>query len=204
MSIRALLRITLLCAFFLTSTACGWVFVNGPPPNHESLPFFTCTQSKTWPILDVVWGGLVVLSGVSFLAMSDEEFARNNRSSDRVTTGVVGLAWGVASGFSARSGFNKVNECRAAYAGLAQRSVGDADALQQASDLSAPSWRPPQLPPVRSSFSMVPASFPSPQPRTLPVALRSYDLFIGTARIGAIRQPGKELSWQAPWMRGPL
>ena len=193
MSIRALVRIMLSCAFFLTSTACGWAFVNGPPPNHESLPFFTCTQSKTWPILDVVWGGLVVISGVSFLAMSDEEFARNYRSSDRVTTGVVGLAWGVASGFSARSGFNKVNECRAAYAGLAQRSVGDA--LQQASDLSTASWRPPQLPPT---------SFPSPQPRTLPAALRSYDLFIGTARIGEIRQSGKELGWQAPRMRGPL
>ena len=201
MSIRALLRITLLCAFFLTSTACGWVFVNGPPPNHESLPFFTCTQSKTWPILDVVWGGLAVISGIDALASSDEAFAGNN---DRVATGVAYLAWGVASGFSARSGFNKVNECRAAYAGLAQRLVGDADALQQASDLSTPSWRPPQLPPVRSPFSRVPASFPSPQPRTLPAALRSYDLFIGTARIGEIRQPGKELGWQAPWMRGPL
>lgn len=195
MSIRALLRITLLCAFFLTSTACGWVFVNGPPPNHESLPFFTCTQSKTWPILDVVWGGAAFLSGVSVLAMSDEEFANSGSDGDRVTTGVVGLAWGVASGFSARSGFSKVNECRAAYAGLVQRSVGDADALQQASDLSTASWRPPQLPPT---------SFPSPQPRTLPVALRSYDLFIGTARIGEIRQPGKELGWQAPRMRGPL
>jgi len=193
MTIRALLRIMLLCAFFLTSTACSWAFVNGPPPNHESLPFFTCTQSKTWPILDVVWGGAAFLSGVSVLAMSDEEFANSGSDGDRVTTGVVGLAWGVASGFSARSGFNKVNECRAAYAGLAQRSVGDA--LQQASDLSTASWRPPQLPPT---------SFPSPQPRTLPAALRSYDLFIGTARIGEIRQPGKELGWQAPRMRGPL
>ena len=137
------------------------------------------------------------IGGIDALTSSDEEFAASNpgTNADRVTTGVVGLAWGVASGFSARSGFNKVNECRAAYAGLAERSVGDADALQQASDLSTASWRPPQLPPT---------SFPSPQPRILPAALRSYDLFIGTARIGEIRQPGKELGWQAPWMRGPL
>ena len=192
MSTRALLRITLLCALFLTSTACSWAFVDGPPPNHESLPFFTCTESKTWPILDAVWGGLAVIGGIGALASSDEEFAGD----DRVATRVLGLAWVVASGFSARSGFSKVNECRAAYAGLAQRSVGDADALQQASDLGTASWRPPQLPPT---------SFPSPQPRTLPVALRSYDLFYRDGpRIGAIREQGKELSWQAPWMRGPL
>ena len=168
MSTRALLRITLLCAFSLTSTACGWVLVNGPPPNHESLPYFTCTLDKTWPILDVAWGGLVVLAGVGALAMSGEAFARRNPDSDRVTTGVQVLALGVASGFAARSGFNKINECRAAYDALARRAVGDADALQQASDLGTPSWRPPQLPRVRSPFSRVPASFPSPQPRTLP------------------------------------
>ena len=142
--------------------------MNGPPPNHESLLYFTCTLDKTRPILDVVGGGLAALGVVGVLATSGEAFARRNPDSDRVTIVAVPLALGVALGFAARSGFNKVNECRAAFDALARRTVGDADALQQASDLRTPNWRPPQLPPVRSPFSRVPASFPSPQPRTLP------------------------------------
>ena len=42
----------------LCSTAgCSFLFVHGPPPDHERLPFFDCSSSNVLPVLDALYAG---------------------------------------------------------------------------------------------------------------------------------------------------
>jgi hypothetical protein len=97
------------------ATGCSFLFVNGPPAGHESMPFFTCTQSNALPILDGIWAGLNGLGAVT--ALTAEEGTYENQSQ---AVG-VGIGWFVLSSLSARSGFKDTRECRAATASLMQR-----------------------------------------------------------------------------------
>ena len=54
---RPSLRLALLFALAaLGPSGCGFVITNGPPANHATMPYFSCTESKAGPILDVVLG----------------------------------------------------------------------------------------------------------------------------------------------------
>ena len=151
MSIRALLRITLLCVFFLMPTACGWIFANGPPPNHERLNFFTCSQSRAAPAIDAIWTVLMAAIVVSTLASSEAQVRSDFNTSKGAVVAVYGT-WGAATGLSAASGFKKVNQCRDATALLMERLSRAADTPSATPRLEALAWRPPQLFPVRSSL----------------------------------------------------
>lgn len=76
---------------------------------------FSCTESNTGPVLDLVWAGLNVLGAAA--ASSDP-----NYYSDPDLAIGVGLGWGVVSSFSAASGFRKSKDCRRALQQLAARS----------------------------------------------------------------------------------
>ena len=58
-------------------SGCSFVFVSGPPPQHEQLPYFSCSESRVFPILDTIFA---VLEGANFIfaaSVSDERWADN-------------------------------------------------------------------------------------------------------------------------------
>jgi hypothetical protein len=101
--------------FLLPATgACGFILTQGPPQGHQSMSYFTCTESNAGPILDVVWSGLNLLGAI---AIASDPTAYYN--SEVAIAG--GLLWSFVSGTSAGTGFNKTRQCRAAQQQLAQR-----------------------------------------------------------------------------------
>src|SRR5258705_12721776 len=103
-----------ICA--LSVSACGFVFTHGPPAGHENLQYFSCTESNTGPILDIVWAGLNVIGA---LTVAGDPSSYDNPD-ERVA---VGVAWGVVSSSAAAVGFNKTKKCRAAKQQLAARQA---------------------------------------------------------------------------------
>jgi hypothetical protein len=147
MNSSILMRITLLCVLPMTFTACGWIFVNGPPPNHERLNFFTCSQSRVAPGVDLVWTGLSALVVVTVLASSDFEIDRDFGMSKSAVAGVY-ASWGALTGFSAASGFKKVSECRDATSLLMER-LSRPPNTSAATPILGSATRVPFLPPSR-------------------------------------------------------
>jgi hypothetical protein len=103
-----------LCA--LSLSGCGFIFSHGPPAGHENLQYFSCTESNTGPILDIVWAGLNVIGALT-VAGDPSSYDHPDE------TVAVGLAWGVVSSSAAAVGFNKSKKCRAAKQQLAARQV---------------------------------------------------------------------------------
>lgn len=167
MNSRSLVRITLLCVLPLTSMACGYIFVNGPPPNHERLNFFSCTQSRLAPGVDALWTGAVALVIVSVLASSDAEVESNFGFGKGGVVLVYG-PWGIATGLSAASGFKKVGQCRDATALLQERLTRSADADSATPSPEALVWRPPLLFPVAGPLGLAPITLPGPTPKASP------------------------------------
>ena len=167
MNTRSLVRITLLCGLPLTSTACGWIFVNGPPPNHERLNFFTCTQSRVAPGVDLVWTGLTAIGVVMVLSSSELEVDRDLGVSKAVGVGIY-AGWGAATALSAVSGFKTVNQCRNATALLMERLSRPPDTPSATPSLGALGWRPPLLSPVSDPLDPAPITSPRPKPEASP------------------------------------
>ena len=116
--ISRLAAIAFVCSLPLTTDGCGLLFTHAPPAGYEQMDYFTCTESNTGPILDIVWGGLNVLGALA--AASDPSAYEN---SDQIVA--VGLAWGALSGVSAGVGFNKTEKCRTAQQQLSERRAND-------------------------------------------------------------------------------
>ncbi len=107
-----LTSVALLGLLPITSGACGFIFSHGPPADHEQRSgSFSCTESNTGPIIDLIWGGLLVLSGISLAADPSEFEAEGLEAGPYVA---FFLGWGALSGAAAGVGFNKSNKCREA------------------------------------------------------------------------------------------
>jgi len=124
-------RLFLCLPLLAAASGCGFIFVHGPPADHERLEYISCTESDAGPILDIVWGGLNVVGALT-VASSPSDYENPDLA---ITSG---LAWGVVSSFSAASGFKKTSACKRARQALAQRqaarglipvSVGDSAAV---------------------------------------------------------------------------
>src|SRR5438093_3069983 len=106
-------RLFLCLPLLAAASGCGWIFTHGPPTGHEQLEYIPCTESDAGPILDLIWGGLNVLSAISAAA---------DRSAYDYpdATIVSGLAWRVVPGFPAASGLKNVSRCKTARQPLSQ------------------------------------------------------------------------------------
>ncbi len=124
---RSLTRSALVAWFSLSAGGCGLLLVSGPPAGHESLEYFSCTESRALPMLDVIWGGLS-LAGLGIVVSdedeSDEDESGENELDDDDTKAVIGIAVAsvALSSWAAYRGKKKVDACRDAKLHLAQRS----------------------------------------------------------------------------------
>jgi hypothetical protein len=99
---------------------CSFAFVNGPPPNHRTSPFFTCTSGNGAPILDTVAATIGLIDAASFAAdgLSDSSTTTGSKTANMIVLG-GGAALLAAS---AAYGYKKTSECRAAEADLLRRT----------------------------------------------------------------------------------
>lgn len=93
-------------------SGCGFLFSHGPPPGHEGLSSIQCTESKTGPVLDILWGAASAVGAA--LGASQE----GDKVGLRLT---IGAAWAGVYGVSAASGFRKANRCLEARRQLEER-----------------------------------------------------------------------------------
>lgn len=107
--------ITLLLTISL-GTSCSAVFSTPPPPNHESLPYFTCSDSYALPAVDTLAGVVDTLGGLAAVA-ADE-------GGETAGLGALALILGAVHFASASHGTTNTNSCREAMAKWAQRMGG--------------------------------------------------------------------------------
>lgn len=113
------MKTTTAIALLLTmplATSCSAVFSTPPPPNHESLPYFTCSDSYVLPGVDTLAGVVDTVAGLAGVA-ADE-------GGDTAGIGALAIALGALHFVSASHGTTNTNSCREAMAKWAQRMGG--------------------------------------------------------------------------------
>ena len=110
------MTISLLALMPLT-TGCGFILSHGPPEGHEQLDYFSCTESNTGPIIDVILGSLNVAFAIVVAGDPDGFYGDADQAI------VSGLLWGVLSGSAAGVGFSKSKKCKAAIQALVARQM---------------------------------------------------------------------------------
>lgn len=129
-------------------SGCSFVFVSGPPPQHEQLPYFSCTESRVAPVLDTIFA---VLQGANFIlatSSSDEQWADNFNGDPPISRSASIPLYAVATLLAvggAYYGYTRTAECRDARAqamGRTNRNFGQ----PQTWPPSGPYAPPPQGP----------------------------------------------------------
>ncbi len=114
-------QLALTCVALATMSGCGFIFSKAPPVGHEQMDYFTCTESNTGPVLDIVWGSLNLLGVLTIAA--DPDAYEEMYGVDATSGIVVGLTWTGVSAAAAATGFKRSKQCRAAKLDLAQRQA---------------------------------------------------------------------------------
>jgi hypothetical protein len=138
-------------------TGCSFIFSEGPPPNHERLPYFDCSTSYAPPVLDTIWAAANGLGAASAAGTSEAKWnAENSTSRDAVIA--VGLIWLGVSGASAIYGYNKVASCRQAKDQMMLR-------MMQRQQQPPQTWPPPPgYPAPPPGYPAPPPQYPTPPP----------------------------------------
>ena len=102
-----------------TFGGCSFAFVNGPPPNHRTSPFFACTSSNGVPMLDTIAASIGLLDAASFATGSA---SNSNTTGSRTGDAIVLGAGAALLATSAAYGFKKTSECREAEEELLRRT----------------------------------------------------------------------------------
>ena len=155
-----------LCALFLAagSGACSYMFVDGPPAKHRQLPYFTCTTSRAWPVVDTVLSATYAIETVAL--------ASSMGGGSSATAGGSLALGGAAVLFaaSAVSGYGKASACREATEELQvrltrmqlQAAPGFGFGQQGLSPYQPPAPYDPWVTPPPRSFGAPPSAPPPP------------------------------------------
>src|SRR5512132_2406578 len=99
----------------MSLSGCSFLFVKGPPPNHEQLPYFACTESRAGPVLDTLFTLLQSANLRLAASSSDHEWKDRFGGSAPIERGnavplyVALTALGVGGMYY---GFKNTGECR--------------------------------------------------------------------------------------------
>ncbi len=151
---------------------CSFAFVSGPPPNHRTSAFFTCTSSNGVPILDTIAAtiGLIDVASFATSSASGSSTTTGSRTSDALVLG----AGAALLATSAAYGFKKTSECREAEADLIRRTPITQQGPFGPGTLAAPQgpqapqapydpWvAPPPAAPVAPQAPVAPETVPAP------------------------------------------
>jgi len=150
-------------------TSCSFLFVHGPPPDHERLPFFDCSSSNVLPVLDAIYAGAAaaeaVAAGAGSRAVSPTSSARTDAF---VLAGEAAIV-----GASAVYGFRKTSDCRKAQTAMLKRAATQPFGAPTFGAPAAPAFAPPGAPPVdpwtgRPAGTLAPPPPPPPEPVPAP------------------------------------
>jgi len=112
--------------FATTASGCGFFFTHGPPAGYQQMSSFSCSQTVTGPVLDLI--------GFTWFTINMEVNARNGNVAATAIDGALTVALTV----SALEGASKIRNCRTAQAQLASRlGAGNQRAVAQAAPLPA-------------------------------------------------------------------
>jgi hypothetical protein len=159
-----------LCALFLAegNGACSYMFVDGPPKMHRQLPYFTCTTSRAWPVVDTVLGATYAVEAVAVAGLAG---TRSSANAGGTAAGALALG-GAAVLFaaSAVSGYGKASACREATEELQVRltrmqpTPGFGPGPQGRYPYQPPAPYDPWVSPRPGSFGASPSAPPPPPP----------------------------------------
>jgi uncharacterized protein YjdB len=116
--------VPLLVLITLSLTGCGVWFTHGPPTGWEQMDHFSCSETTTGPVIDVVLGALNLLGGIAIA--SDSATAADYGYDNTSTPVILGVVYAGVLGASAAVGFDKVKKCKAAKQKAAERQAARA------------------------------------------------------------------------------
>jgi len=171
-SLRRAATFTLALTLTMPQMGCSFIFTEGPPPNHEQMPYFDCSTSYAPPVLDSIWAGLNGFGAILALATSEAEWQRE-RDVDRKVAIISGLLWLGLSGASAMYGYREVGACKAATQQLMLRlgrPPGAPQSWPPPAGYPPPGYPPPGYPPPGYPPPGEPPPEPAPPPGQPPAS----------------------------------
>jgi hypothetical protein len=156
---QCMLVSSLLLMATIGTGGCSWIFVNAPPNNHESLPYFDCTSSNAAPVLDTIWGALNAIGAISAAATPDEKW---NYATSKSSTMIVGLLWTAVMIPSAIYGYSNVSKCNQAKERIMLRQYRSQEPSPLRKEPSPPNAEPP--PPATPAPLVKPRAIEEPPP----------------------------------------
>jgi hypothetical protein len=154
---------------------CSFLFVDGPPANHQSLAYFDCSSSRLAPVTDLVLAGL---EGLGTYATYSNGNSGLGSDSDVIVPALVAALF-AASGVV---GLQRVSKCDEAKSLLMMRSLESTrrsppPPFRPAADpwLAPPpalggAWREPAAPADNQHSPPPPSPAPIPTPTPTPSA----------------------------------
>jgi hypothetical protein len=111
-----------LCAAFVLalSGGCSYLFVDAPPERHRQLPYFECTKSRAWPVVDTVIAATYGIETAAFIVGASASKAERGPLAGAAAAAAATAVLFTASAFS---GYGKVSECREATDELQLRLI---------------------------------------------------------------------------------
>lgn len=110
------IRTAAVAASILLLGGCGFIFTKGPPSGHETMNYFSCSEGRVGPTLDLVWAGLNLVGAA---AANSDVYSSSEYSPGQIRA--IGLTEGVIWGASGLFGYKKVSRCLDAKQQLADR-----------------------------------------------------------------------------------
>ena len=107
--VRPLRKTMAVLLLALTVSGCSFVLVQGPPEGHESMAYFTCTDSREWPTYDLLQAGVAGLVSIAVILAG-----RSDASAWDPEDGLGLIVISGLHGIAAKKGFEKVSACRQA------------------------------------------------------------------------------------------
>jgi hypothetical protein len=132
-------------ALVIALSACGFA-MQGPPPGHQQMKEFKCSESIAGPL-----GDLLVGTVVAFIGLLIAEPLFDDGSGGSGAGYALAVASGLGYGTSAIVGIGKAVSCGTAKRSLAARVAVDAALANVAAPTEAPARPAPQTPTIVSA-----------------------------------------------------
>jgi hypothetical protein len=168
----------MVCVMVASLSGCSFAFVSGPPPHHEELPAFDCTESRVVPVLDTLFAALQIANFAAAAGTSDQQWSDTFNGNPPFSRGAAVpfyIALAALGTFSAYYGYSKTGDCREALEAARNRARGTTVGPQSLPPPPAApgvppgsAVPPPVMPPSAPPPVVPPPAAPPPPPPPAP------------------------------------